>query len=55
MKSRPFIIAAICVVAAMLIILPWLLPTRECTLLRSVARAEAKRCLILTDGSRDTN
>ena len=54
LKSRPFIIAAICVVAAMLIILPWLLPTRESTLLRSVARVEAKSCLMLTDGSRDT-
>ena len=54
LKSRPFIIAAICVVAAMIIILPWLLPTRESTLLRSVARVEAKSCLMLTDGSRDT-
>ena len=54
LKSRPFIIAAISVVAAMVIIMPWLLPTRESTLLRSVARVEATSCLMLTDGSRDT-
>ncbi|MGM9692198.1 MAG: GH25 family lysozyme [Alloprevotella sp.] len=54
LKSSPFVIAAISVVVALVIILPWLLPTRESTLLRSVARVEATSCLMLTDGSRDT-